>query len=80
MGADVALPARSTNSTQTSRLATLPWALPVLATTIYFTAIRNAPPVEVSLIAYLWPLFLVVFGIFAWRKLSATTFWALHWE
>ena len=29
---------------------------------IYFTAIRNAPPVEVSLIAYLWPLFLVVFS------------------
>jgi drug/metabolite transporter (DMT)-like permease len=31
---------------------------------IYFTAIRNAPPVEVSLIAYLWPLFLVVFSAF----------------
>ena len=31
---------------------------------IYFTAIRNAPPVEVSLIAYLWPLFLVVFSRF----------------
>lgn len=30
----------------------------------YFTAIRNAPPVEVSLIAYLWPLFLVVFSAF----------------
>jgi drug/metabolite transporter (DMT)-like permease len=29
---------------------------------LYFTAIRNAPPVEVSLIAYLWPLFLVVFS------------------
>jgi drug/metabolite transporter (DMT)-like permease len=29
---------------------------------IYFTAIRNAPPVEVSLIAYLWPLFLVIFS------------------
>ena len=31
---------------------------------IYFTAIRNAPPVEVSLIAYLWPLFLVAFSAF----------------
>ena len=31
---------------------------------VYFTAIRNAPPVEVSLIAYLWPLFIVVFSSF----------------
>lgn len=29
---------------------------------VYFSAIRSAPPVEVSLIAYLWPLFLVVFS------------------
>jgi drug/metabolite transporter (DMT)-like permease len=29
---------------------------------VYFSAIRTAPPVEVSLIAYLWPLFLVVFS------------------
>jgi drug/metabolite transporter (DMT)-like permease len=29
---------------------------------VYFTAIRNAPPIEVSLIAYLWPLLLVVFS------------------
>lgn len=29
---------------------------------VYFSAIRAAPPVEVSLIAYLWPLFLVVFS------------------
>jgi drug/metabolite transporter (DMT)-like permease len=29
---------------------------------VYFSAIRAAPPVEVSLIAYLWPLFLVVFA------------------
>jgi drug/metabolite transporter (DMT)-like permease len=28
----------------------------------YFSAIRTAPPVEVSLIAYLWPLFLVLFS------------------
>src|SRR5690606_2204824 len=26
----------------------------------YFTALRNAPAVEASLIAYLWPLFIVV--------------------
>jgi drug/metabolite transporter (DMT)-like permease len=30
----------------------------------YFTAIRAAPPVEVSLLAYLWPLFLVLFSAF----------------
>jgi drug/metabolite transporter (DMT)-like permease len=29
---------------------------------VYFSAIRAAPPIEVSLIAYLWPLFLVVFS------------------
>jgi drug/metabolite transporter (DMT)-like permease len=29
---------------------------------VYFSAIQAAPPVEVSLIAYLWPLFLVVFS------------------
>lgn len=28
----------------------------------YFTALRNAPPVEASLIAYLWPLLIVVFS------------------
>lgn len=31
---------------------------------IYFMAIQNAPTVEVSLIAYLWPLLLVVFSAF----------------
>lgn len=31
---------------------------------VYFSAIRQAPAVEVSLIAYLWPLFLVVFSAF----------------
>ena len=31
---------------------------------IYFMAIQNAPTVEVSLIAYLWPLLLVVFSSF----------------
>jgi drug/metabolite transporter (DMT)-like permease len=29
---------------------------------VYFSAIRSAPPIEASLIAYLWPLFLVVFS------------------
>lgn len=28
----------------------------------YFTALRNAPPAEASLIAYLWPLLIVVFS------------------
>ena len=28
----------------------------------YFTALRGAPPVEASLIAYLWPLLIVVFS------------------
>ncbi|HXH02380.1 MAG TPA: DMT family transporter [Candidatus Competibacteraceae bacterium] len=28
----------------------------------YFVALNNAPPVEVSLIAYLWPLLIVLFG------------------
>ncbi|MFO1089038.1 MAG: EamA family transporter [Hyphomicrobiales bacterium] len=31
---------------------------------VYFTAMRNAPAIEVSLIAYLWPLLLVVFSAF----------------
>jgi drug/metabolite transporter (DMT)-like permease len=31
---------------------------------VYFSAIRAAPAVEVSLIAYLWPLFLVLFSAF----------------
>jgi drug/metabolite transporter (DMT)-like permease len=31
---------------------------------VYFSAIRSAPPIEVSLIAYLWPLFLVLFSAF----------------
>ena len=29
---------------------------------LYFTALRNAPPVEASLIAYLWPLLIVLFS------------------
>src|SRR5262245_54413957 len=28
---------------------------------LYFTALDNAPPVEASLIAYLWPLLIVLF-------------------
>jgi len=31
---------------------------------LYFLAVRNAPVVEVSLIAYLWPLFIVLFSAF----------------
>jgi drug/metabolite transporter (DMT)-like permease len=29
---------------------------------LYFTALRNAPPVEASLIGYLWPLLIVIFS------------------
>jgi drug/metabolite transporter (DMT)-like permease len=29
---------------------------------LYFTALRNAPPVQAGLIAYLWPLLIVVFS------------------
>jgi drug/metabolite transporter (DMT)-like permease len=31
---------------------------------LYFTALRNAPPVEAGLIAYLWPLLIVLFSAF----------------
>ena len=45
------------------------WALNVGALfgchLLYFIAIRNAPAVEVSLIAYTWPLLIVVFSAFA---------------
>jgi drug/metabolite transporter (DMT)-like permease len=39
---------------------------------LYFLAIQNAPVVEVSLIAYLWPLFIVLFaGFLPGEKLKA---------
>lgn len=42
------------------------WVLGVLGLfgyhLFYFVALRNAPPVEASLIAYLWPLLIVVFS------------------
>ena len=42
------------------------WALGVMGLFgyhfAYFTALRNAPPVDASLIAYLWPLFIVLFS------------------
>ena len=44
------------------------WALGTAGLCIYhcayFFAIQSAPPVEVSLIAYLWPLLIVVFAAF----------------
>ncbi len=44
------------------------WALGVASLCIYhcayFFAIQSAPPVEASLIAYLWPLLIVVFAAF----------------
>lgn len=54
---------------QPSRIAGLrqPWPVWVLGIAglfgyhfLYFTALRNAPPVEAGLIAYLWPLLIVV--------------------
>src|SRR5688572_11505727 len=42
------------------------WAVGILGLfgyhALYFTALRNAPPVEAGLIAYLWPLLIVVFS------------------
>jgi drug/metabolite transporter (DMT)-like permease len=42
------------------------WALGVAGLfgyhALYFTALRNAPPVEASLIGYLWPLLIVIFS------------------
>jgi drug/metabolite transporter (DMT)-like permease len=39
---------------------------------LYFMAVQNAPVVEVSLIAYLWPLFIVLFsGFLPGEKLKA---------
>jgi drug/metabolite transporter (DMT)-like permease len=39
---------------------------------LYFMAVQNAPVVEVSLIAYLWPLFIVLFaGLLPGEKLQA---------
>ncbi|WP_457583657.1 EamA family transporter [Ensifer canadensis] len=44
------------------------WALGTAGLCIYhcayFSAIHSAPPVEASLIAYLWPLLIVVFAAF----------------
>jgi drug/metabolite transporter (DMT)-like permease len=43
------------------------WALGVCGLfgyhALYFTALRKAPPVEAGLIAYLWPLLIVVFSV-----------------
>jgi drug/metabolite transporter (DMT)-like permease len=39
---------------------------------LYFTALRNAPPVEAGLIAYLWPLLIVLFsGLLPGERLKA---------
>lgn len=44
------------------------WALGIVGLfgyhALYFTALRNASPVETGLIAYLWPLLIVVFSAF----------------
>jgi drug/metabolite transporter (DMT)-like permease len=39
---------------------------------LYFTALRNAPPAQAGLIAYLWPLLIVVFaGLLPGQRLGA---------
>ncbi len=52
-----------------SRLRTVPLHVYILGTlglfgyhALYFSALRLAPPAEASLIAYLWPLFIVLFS------------------
>ncbi|WP_082172974.1 DMT family transporter [Methylobacterium platani] len=35
---------------------------------LYFFALQSAPPAEASLLAYLWPLLIVIFSIFVERK------------
>ena len=48
------------------RQSTAVWVLGVVGLFgyhfVYFTALKNAPPVEAGLIAYLWPLFIVLFS------------------
>ncbi len=44
--------------------------------TCYFFALQNAPPLEVSLIVYLWPLLIVLFtGLLPGRDGSALRWW-----
>jgi drug/metabolite transporter (DMT)-like permease len=60
------------------------WALGVAGLCIYhcayFFAIQPAPPVEVSLIAYLWPLLIVLFAAFLpgerlrWHHIAGVVF------
>jgi drug/metabolite transporter (DMT)-like permease len=60
------------------------WALGVAGLCIYhcayFFAIQSAPPVEVSLIAYLWPLLIVLFAAFLpgerlrWHHIAGVVF------
>jgi drug/metabolite transporter (DMT)-like permease len=46
------------------------WGLGVLGLfsyhALYFAAIGHAPAIDVSLIAYLWPMLIVIFGHFSW--------------
>ncbi len=50
------------------RLPAVVWATGVIGLFgyhfFYFMALRNAPPVEAGLIAYLWPLLIVLFSAF----------------
>lgn len=50
-----------------SALSAMPWRVAIIGSlglfgyhALYFTALRNAPAIEASLIAYLWPLLIVV--------------------
>lgn len=52
-----------------ARLAAVPWRVFAFGTLalflyhqVYFTALRLAPPEQASLVAYLWPLFIVLFS------------------
>ncbi|MBO6903029.1 MAG: EamA family transporter [Rhizobiaceae bacterium] len=59
-----ALRAVMTSTTPTKRPPPAAWAVGIAGLFgyhfFYFTALRNAPAAEASLIAYLWPLFIVV--------------------
>ena len=61
--------ARMAKSGKTGVLTGLPWTVWALGIGglfgyhfFYFTALRNAPAAEASLIAYLWPLLIVIFS------------------
>ncbi len=62
-----------------SKLSAVPWPVYVFGTlglfgyhALYFSALRLSPPAEASLIAYLWPLFIVLFsGLLPGERITA---------